>query len=286
MFTPTRRTLRQLAALLLMPLGAAAQTAVPDSDTDTSSGLPRWEAGLAAGGGWVNDYPGADQNHVRGIVLPVVIYRGPVLRVDGDGIRSRLLRNSDLEIDFAASAAFNVHDNHWREGMPELDYLFGLGPQLVYKGLREHAGHPTLHLKVRALMSTDFRRIDPRGFTVDPEVRWRLRPVEGWPGMLTVAVQPTWASRALHRYFYEVEPSQATPARPVYQARSGYLGTELNLTLTRQHSERMTWFVTARGMSLHGAANASSPLLRERATISVGAGIIWTPWRSEARAAD
>jgi hypothetical protein len=39
-------------------------------------------------------------------------------------------------------------------------------------------------------------------------------------------------------------------------------------------------------MSLHGAANSASPLLRSQANYSVGAGLIWTPWHSEARAVD
>ena len=88
------------------------------------------------------------------------------------------------------------------------------------------------------------------------------------------------------RYFYEVEPAQATPERPAYRARAGYLGTELNLLLTRRESASLTWFATARGMALHGAANAASPLLRAKTTLSIGAGVLWTPWQSAARAAD
>jgi outer membrane scaffolding protein for murein synthesis (MipA/OmpV family) len=88
------------------------------------------------------------------------------------------------------------------------------------------------------------------------------------------------------RYFYEVEPAQATPERPAYRARAGYLGTELNLLLMHRASASLTWSVTARGMALHGAANAASPLLRDKTTLSIGAGVLWTPWRSEARAAD
>ncbi len=276
--------MRLLASMA--PLVALAQPAMPDAASDTSAGQPKWEAGLVLGGGWINDYPGADQNHVRSLVAPVLIYRGPVLRIDREGIRGRLLHGSDIEIDVTASAAFNVRNNHAREGMPALDYLFGFGPQIVYKGLRAQWGSPTLHLKARTLMSTDLRHIHDRGVAVDPEIRWRLSPLKGWPGTLTFGLQPTWASRSLHRYFYEVEPSQVTPTRPAYQARAGYLGTELNLTFSRRQSDALSWFVTARGMSLRGAANAGSPLLRDTATVSVGAGVLWTPWRSETRALD
>jgi len=167
-----------------------------------------------------------------------------------------------------------------------LDYLFGLGPQLIYKGLRAQWGSPTLHLKTRALMSTDFRDLRGRGVALDPEVRWHFRPSTIAGSALSFGVQPSWATRPLMRYFYEVEPSQATPTRPAYQARAGYLGTELNLLLTRRESTSLTWFVTLRGMALQGAANATSPLLRDKSTLSIGAGIVWTPWRSATLATD
>ena len=110
--------------------------------------------------------------------------------------------------------------------------------------------------------------------------------VAGTPMALTLSLEPTWASRALHRTFYQVDPADATAARPAYRARAGYLGTEAAATLSHRTAPDLSWFVTARAMSLHGAANAASPLLRERANLSVGAGVVWTPWRSAASAVD
>jgi outer membrane scaffolding protein for murein synthesis (MipA/OmpV family) len=208
-----------------------------------------------------------------------------VLRVDQGGIRGRVFDSPDWELDLSLTAAFNARDNDARQGMPGLDYLFGAGPQLVYKGWRERFG-PTLHLKLRAVMSTDFHRIDSRGATFDPELRWRLRPLAGAPAQLTLSVQPTWASRTLQRYFHQVDPGLATPTRPAYDARAGYLGTELGATWSWRHSDSLSWFVAARAMSLHGAANADSPLLRDKSNFNVGAGVVWTPWHSGDRVAD
>lgn len=267
--------------LLVASFGASAQpTAGGSSPLDEEAAGPRWEAGLAAGGGRVADYPGADQARLRGIVLPVLFYRGPVLRVDQSGIRGRLAHTPQWEFDLSATAAFDARNNDARQGMPALDYLFGVGPQWVYKGLSTCRGGPTLHLKWRALMSTDFKRIDERGFSFDPELRWRLPHVTHSPATLTLSLQPTWASRALHRYFYEVQPGEATPQRPAYRARAGYLGTELGATLSRRTTPSLSWFVTAQFMSLHGSANEHSPLLRDKTNFSVGAGLVWTPWRS------
>jgi MipA family protein len=271
---------RHLCAVLL--LGAVCSTPCAADDAER----PKWEAGVVVGAGYVADYPGADQSHARGLLAPVVIYRGPILRVDQDGIRGRLLNRSDIEFDISASGAFNARDSDAREGMPDLDYLFGVGPQLIYKGLRELPGSPTLHLKLRAQISTDFHHANGRGVTFDPELRWRIGRIAGTPAELTLGVQPTWASRELQRYFYEVDPAFATASRPAYRARAGYLGTEFKLSLNRRLSPSLAWFVLFRAMSLHGAANSDSPLLRDKSNLNVGIGLLWTPLRSSAGAAD
>ncbi|HEX6362518.1 MAG TPA: MipA/OmpV family protein [Albitalea sp.] len=285
---PAFRPCPCLPAALLLAAGTAwgQSSPVPEETPATGAGRPRWEVGFAAGGGRVADYPGSDQTHARGLVAPIVIYRGPVLRVDGGSIRGRVFDSPDWELDLSATGAFNARDNDARRGMPGLDWLFGVGPQLLYKGWREATGGATLHLKARAIFSTDFGRIDERGATFDPELRWRLRPLADTPTTLSLSVQPSWASRALQRYFYEVTPEQALPDRPAYAARSGYLGTELGATWHRRQGEHFSWFVTARAFALHGAANEASPLLRDKTNFSVGAGLVWTPWQSAERVPD
>ena len=275
----------RLGLALSMAGAAAVASAQPSADPDPA--LPRWEAGLAAGGGRVPDYPGADQSQNRAIVLPYLIYRGPVLRGDDRGVRGRLIDTADWEFDLTATAAFDARSNDRREGMPELDYLAGVGPQLVYKGWAKAGGNaPTLHLKLRALLSTDFKRIDSRGASIVPELRWRWRGVAGPSSELTFSIEPTWASQPLHRYFYQVDASQATATRPAYAARAGYLGTDFGATLRKRLRRDLSWFATASLMSLHGAANTASPLFASRTNVAIGAGLLWTPWQSEASATD
>jgi outer membrane scaffolding protein for murein synthesis (MipA/OmpV family) len=279
----SRAILALVASASLHP-GAFAQAPAAQEALLDEPGRARWEAGLAVGAGRVADYPGADQAHARAIALPVFIYRGPVLRVDEQGIRGRFVDTPEWEFNLTGTAAFNAKSNDARQGMARLDYLLGVGPQAVYKGLRGGRGATTLHLKLRALVSTDLRHVDGRGFSFDPELRWRLPRVAGSASALTLSLQPTWATRALHRYFYQVDPSEATPVRPAYAARAGYLGSEASATLSRSPSRSVSWFVTARVMSLHGAANTASPLLRSRSNVNVGAGLVWTPWQSRERA--
>lgn len=283
----------RISTLMALVLAGATGTAcAADAPAEATSvavesrpALPRWEAGFAAGGGHVPDYPGSDRSRTRGIVVPYMIYRGPVLRIDESGVRSRLLDTTSWEFALSATAAFNAKHNEAREGMPRIDWMVGIGPQWIYKGFAAEGG-PALHLKLRALLSTDFKRVDGRGISLDPEARWRFVRVLGTPAALSLSVQPSWASRRLHQYFYEVTPDQATPARPAYVARAGYLGTEFGATLSHRPARDWSWFVTTRLMSLHGAANEASPLLRDRSNVSIGAGIVWTPWRSRESGSD
>lgn len=279
-----------VASITSLNTWAATPTGTPHAPNlttpPTPTGLPLWEAGLAVGAGYVPDYPGSDRYRTRSAVLPVFIYRGPVLRIDGGSVSGRLSRSSDWDLDFSANGAFNANNNALRQGMPDLDYLFGVGPQAVYKGLNTWPGKPTLHLKLRAIMSTDFSRVDSRGISFDPQLRWRLPQVAGTPATLSLSLQPSWASRSLQSYFYQVNPSEATATRPAYKARSGYMGTEVGITLSHRPQRDVSWFFTARLMSLHGAANTPSPLLRDKSNFSVGAGVVWTPWRSASTATD
>ena len=265
---------------------AIAQTPAPDEPAPDGTSRPRWEAGIAAGAGRVSDYPGADQSHVRGVAVPIFIYRGPVLRVDQGGIRGRFLSSSTWEFDLSATATFNARNNDARRGMPALDYLFGVGPQWVYKGWQTPSGGPSVHLKFRALMSTDLKRIDQRGISFDPELRWRFKPFSSTATALTLSLSPTWATRSLHRYFYQVDAAYATPTRPAYEASGGYLGTDFGAGLSGRVSDSLSWFVSAHALSLRGAANTGSPLLRDKSNVNVGAGMVWTPWQSAARVKD
>ena len=169
--------------------------------------------------------------------------------------------------------------------MPALDYLVGIGPQWIYHGWQRDGHGPTLHLKLRSMLSADLDplRLRSQGWTFAPELRWRV-PAGG--GQLTLALQPGWASRRLAARFYDVDAGQATAQRPAWAARAGYLGTDASLTLTRREGPGWSWFATVQLNSLHGAANRGSPLLRERTQFTLGTGVLWTPWRSSANVSD
>jgi len=82
---------------------------------------PLWEAGLAGFGLTGPAYPGADGNLGRGLVLPWLIYRGPVWRAAGGTVGARVAKNAFAEFDIGFSGALRAFsdDVKVRSGMPE-----------------------------------------------------------------------------------------------------------------------------------------------------------------------
>jgi outer membrane scaffolding protein for murein synthesis (MipA/OmpV family) len=248
--------------------------------------LPVFEAGVAGGGGWLPDYPAADQNHFRGIAVPYLIYRGEVLRADDQGVRGRVLRGERIGLDLSFSGAFpsSSDDNRARRGMPDLDWQGEVGPALRLTFWRDptHPRRINLELPVRAVFSSDLTSVHYRGFVFSPELAFEDRNI-GLPGArLRVGVGPIFATERLHRYFYEVAPQYALPDRPAYRAKGGYLGSRLQFSYRVPITEQISFVGGGRVENFAGAANEESPLHRQNWNATVALGFAWSFWRSEA----
>ena len=94
----------------------------------------------------------------------------------------------------------------------------------------------------------------------------------GWD--IGTAVGPIYASEEYHDYYYEVAPAYATPSRPAYDARAGYSGSRLTLTVSRRFAK--FWVgAFARYDNLSGAVFADSPLVKKNDAFMAGIGIAW-----------
>jgi len=266
-----------------LPQEASPSSASPSSTSPSSSQKPLFEIGIAAGAGYIPDYPGAGQSHVRGIAVPYVIYRGDFLQTSQSGIRGRLYQSNRVTFDLSLDGTLGsqTNDDKARAGMPKIDYLGEIGP-----GVKINLAHPDptsrfdIDLPVRAAFSTDFSRGDFRGFDVAPDLAYAKSDLFEPGTRLRIGIGPVFASTRLMNYFYEVKPQYANAGRPQYGAKAGYLGSRLQTSLSVPLTDRISAFGGVRGDLFSGAANESSPLLKRTVTLSVGGGFTYSLYKS------
>jgi MipA family protein len=268
------------------PANAEPKQLIPSADLK-----PLWEMRLATFGRYGPAYPGSEDSQLNIVPLPLPIYRGKVLRIGENSespIRGRIFRGDRIKLDFAFDLNFPVdsEDIEVRKNMPDLDLLIEIGPELEFQFTKEPklGGHWYLGLQLRPAFSFD--GLDPsyRGIAFSPEFSYRINFADERDS-LKLRVTPTWATEKYMGYFYNVDSSLATLERDAYQARSGYLGTDLSLSWVKTINERWE-FVTGTRLSLNqGAKNEESPLYTKDYGIAVFAAFTWKFWESSTREA-
>ncbi|USX23691.1 MipA/OmpV family protein [Oxalobacteraceae bacterium OTU3REALA1] len=268
-------------SMLALTAPAAAQQLAPTPDPD----LPLWEVGLFGGAASTPAYPGSEDRSTRALVLPMVIYRGKVLRADRSGIGARLVNTERVELDlgFALSLPARSDDVAARAGMPDLRSLLEFGPRLKVLLAEPTATSRVrleLPLRVPIELKSGFKR---QGLVFEPRVVFEAGDGTGkWQADANVGA--VFGNARLHQYFYGVEPQYATATRPAYEASGGLLMTRLGLSLSRRLSPDWRVFGFTRYDNYSHASNRESPLFLRNSGLSVGAGFTWTIHRSAARA--
>lgn len=281
----TRAALAMLLSLMTVAAPAVAQQQGPTPAPD----LALWEVGLVGGAVSTPAYPGADDRSTRALVLPMLIYRGKVLRADRSGVGARLINTDRVELDlgFALSLPARSDDVAARAGMPDLSSLLEFGPRLKVLLAEPTATSRVrleLPLRVPVELKSGFRR---QGLVFEPRVVFQIGDGDGagtgkWQADANLGA--VFGNARLNQYFYEVAPQYATADRPTYQADSGLMMTRLGLSLSRRLSPDWRVFGFTRYDNYNHAANRDSPLFRKDSGLSVGIGFTWTAHRSLARA--
>jgi len=279
---------RFISVLLFVLFGFEQAFAESKAEKTPDDGKPLWEFGVGAFAGWLPDYPAAGQNTVQKIAVPVPIYRGEIWRVGGEenrgAVSGRLIKNERFEFDVSLSGAFPVDSgsNNARRDMPDLDFLFGVGPQLRFKLINE-PGHSklNLNLQARAVYSTDFSSVDSRGYVFNPKLNYTQEHLSDLDLKVFTSVGPIFASEKLMDYFYQVDSEFVTPTRPAYDADAGYLGSNITLGVTKRFNNRFRLMLGTR-LGIHtGATNDDSPLFKDELNVSVFSAFIWSIYQSE-----
>lgn len=252
--------------------------------TAAASERPLWELAVGAGVVSLPYYRGAESNRVLPVPFVYPVYRGDVLKVDEEGVRGLFFESERARLDLSADGTVPGSDDdvEGREGMPNLDATFQIGPSLEVDlwERRAHAQRLILTLPLRGVFAVDSTP-DYIGLAASPKVTYYRRfrfASRYWRLGLTGGFEV--GSDKLHDYFYTVDPQFETPARPSFDAGSGYAGTRF--TLSAQGRRGNNWIgMFLRYDNVDGATFDDSPLVRRSGNFSAGIVVGWFVARSQ-----
>ena len=247
---------------------------------------PLWEFGLGIGAIAFEDYRGSNTSHVYPLPVPYLIYNGPFLKADRDGVRGMLFNQHWVELNVSVNATTPVQSDRARSGMPGLKSTIEVGPSLEFHLLRSADARVKLDLRM-PLRAAFTVQASPEyiGWTFTPRLALDIADpfwLPGWKAGFLAG--PLFADRRNDDYFYSVAPQYATLTRPAYQADGGYAGTQFIAALSKRYPK---FWVGAyvRHDTLAGAAFDDSPLVQTKSYWSGGIGIAWMI-RTSARSVD
>lgn len=245
---------------------------------------PLWEVGAGLALIQMPDYRGSNESRFYPLPYPHVVYRGDILKIDENRISGQIFKTDRVLLDFSifGSVPVNSEDNSAREGMPDLDPTFELGPALKVK-LWEHEGYKSkidLTLPVRAFFSTDFSSVHHEGWVFSPRINFVKDDLISGTGLhLGVSAGPMFSDSGYHDYYYTVEHRYAESWRPEYSAGSGYSGSTLTVGLSKEYKQFIFHaFVSAD--FLQGAVFEDSPLVKRETSVMGGFNVSWIFFKS------
>ena len=254
-------------------------------------GRPKWEVGVGAGFFDGFDYPGSLDSNRRRFGLPFFIYRSKRFRFGGGGVSAVTIEKPRFRLDWSVAASLNAstQDNSVRDGLEPLDFLFELGPQIIWRAVDTTIASGTevrvdWSTKLRGVVSTDFASLAGQGFVFETTVAGRL---QNFFNQRRVALFGALSARAgteqLNDYFYEVPVEFVTSTRPAFDASGGLIDIQATLGVGLNLPKRVRVFIATTTGFFAASANRDSPLHEAVSTTSVAVGIVWTIFQSKAR---
>ncbi|OGS97476.1 MAG: hypothetical protein A3H31_02420 [Gallionellales bacterium RIFCSPLOWO2_02_FULL_57_47] len=242
-----------------------------------ASQVPLWEAGAGAAFIDFPHYRGSNERTRYVLPMPYVIYRGDFLKIDRARVRGQIFQSDKVELDVSVNGSVPVSNNGARQGMPNLDPTFEIGPSLnimLYE-TESNQAQVELRLPLRATIASDFSYLRDVGWIFQPLLNLDVQDVFGQTGWsLGTAIGPVFTDRRYNQYFYGIDAQYSRPDRSAYSAHGGYAGTQFVVAMTK----RFPTFWTSGFMkldTLRGAAFEASPLVRTRQYATVGFAITW-----------
>lgn len=249
-----------------------ATTAQAESEASVTK---KWQVGIGIGSQFLADYRGSSYYQIQFIPIPFIIYNGEHIKIDRDGARGEYRWSDQLEFNISADAALNgdSSDNPLRQGMPDLNSAFEIGPSVNWAFTPNSFNNGwSLRIPVRSVYTLGSEGFSHQGYVFSPKLTWRKSLFDHW--ITSVNFGPIWASQEYHDYYYSVAAAYATDTRNEYQAKSGYSGFMNKLSVKRNFG---TYWLGAfiRADLLNGAVFLDSPLAEEKTSASIGLAAVY-----------
>lgn len=245
----------------------------PQTTIPTNNDGPFW--GVALGGGWIQDYPGAAQGRMRYLAIPT--YKSKYLTIDRqDGVRGDLLERQRYQLSISFSFMFPTDsaDIPARQGMPDLAWSFQMGPELRIELL--HNSFHTMYLRLpwRFVVNTDF-------YSTFQYLDWNFAPGFrnifnfGKYGEITTRLEVDFAAESYNDLFYQVDTEYATAQRPYFDAKAGIMEYIVGANYAYYDFFPMTLFMGANAYLVHHSRNIDSPLIFKKTNYSFLGGVVY-----------
>ncbi|VAW83945.1 hypothetical protein MNBD_GAMMA16-1767 [hydrothermal vent metagenome] len=229
--------------------------------------LPKWEAGLWAGGLIIPDYRGSSETQYYVLPLPYFIYRSERFQVSGKEAKGLLYKSKNIQINLSGRVNLPVDsdENAARAGMSDIDTALLMGSTLHYKLYQKENNKLSFRFPLQAVFSTDFSRINHRGFTFSPSIFMNRKAQ--WNSSFSLAF--LFSTQLYNEYYYGVSENNVRLGRAYYQPNGGYGGIRMTLDMKRKLKKyNVGGFVLYDNLSR--ATYETSPLVTKPENFTVG----------------
>lgn len=232
-----------------------------------------WALGIGVGTYSIPDYPGS--SHIKHFTAPIpyISYQGPHFRLANGKISSLVFKSKKLLIDISADGTPPVKskNNPTRDGMPDLDPVLELGPELEYHFWANEQSKLYLSLPVHYGFAISTKKIQSVSWLCNPRLKYHFSR-KTWK--LRLGAGPVYASRRHHNFYYGITLSEVGSERPAYQAGSGFGGLRYSVGVQKKwaHLKYDAYF---RYSDLEKAHFSNSPLLKKKYDLLGGIAVTW-----------
>ena len=248
-------------------------TTVINAEEKSTIDESKMELGIGIGALSLPHYRGSDQQSEYVSFIPYVRYNGERLKFDREGGRYNFYDDDDIRIDLslAFSLAVDSRDNITRQGMTDLGHILELGPRVQFKLYQSQGKNIRIRfaLPLRTAYATDFNRTENIGWVFSPYLQFRYFK-SGWESAISVG--PVWASEQYHDYFYDVAPQYSTATRANYNAKAGYSGSRVTVTVSKRFNN-IFFGLFAKYDNLNNAVFIDSPLIKKEDSFILGVAL-------------